>query len=217
MEIEFWEQRWSQNQTAFHLPTVNPCLTQYWPVLNIQAGSQVFIPLCGKSLDLAWFASSQYSVLGIECSEQAINAFFNDQNMQVNKNQQGPFKLYQADNIKVLQGDFFALNSDNLNKVNAVYDRASLVALPEIMRQKYVSLLTEILPLNVEILLITLEYNPSKMTGPPFSVTQNEVLKLFQPAFNVELLGSNDVLEDYQKFKERGLDYLTECIYRIHR
>jgi len=217
MEIEFWEQRWQQNQTAFHLPMINPCLTKFWPTLNIQPGSQVFIPLCGKSLDLTWFAENQYSVLGIECSDHAINEFFDGQNTQVNKNQQGPFKLYQADNIRVLQGDFFALRSNNLNKVAAVYDRASLIALPEQMRQNYVSLLTEILPLNVQILLVTLEYNQSIMTGPPFSVTQDEVLKLFQPDFNVELLNRNDVLEGHQKFKQRGLDYLTECTYRIHR
>jgi len=217
MEIEFWEQRWQQNQTAFHLPMINPCLVQFWSTLNMQPGSQVFIPLCGKSLDMAWLAENQYSVLGIECSDQAINEFFDGQNIQANITEQGPFKLYLAENIRLLQGDFFALTSSDLNQVAAVYDRASLIALPEVMRQSYVRLLTEILPQNVKILLVTLEYNQSKMAGPPFSVKQDEVLNLFQPAFNVELLDCNDVLEDHQKFKQRGLDYLTECIYRIHR
>jgi len=78
MKIDFWEQRWEENQLAFHLPEVNPYLIKYLSEFNLPVTLQVFIPLCGKSLDLAWLASQQYTVLGVECSERAVNDFFAD-------------------------------------------------------------------------------------------------------------------------------------------
>ncbi len=216
MEIDFWEQRWSQNQIAFHLSAVNPCLVKFWSSLNVQSGSQVFVPLCGKSLDLSWFSAQQYSVLGIECSEQAIVDFFGEKSFSITK-KSDDFKVFSTENIKILQGDFFALKESDLKSVSAVYDRASIVAMPEESRQKYVNLLSSILPANVEILLITLEYNQSLMAGPPFSVSQDEVFNLYKSSFNVELLDRQDVLGEYEKFKQRGLDYLTESVYRIWR
>ncbi len=217
MEIEFWQQRWQQDQIAFHLAEVNPLLSRFCSVLNLPSDSEIFVPLCGKSLDLAWLASSGFSVLGIECSERAVNDFFNNQVIAVETHQTDTFNVYQSGNVKILHGDFFALDRVDLKSVKAVYDRASLVALPENLRQKYVDLLTDLLAKKMDILLITLEYNQSKMNGPPFSVSQNEVMQLYKPAFDVELIDQQDVLDEYPKFKERGLDYLTECVYRISR
>jgi len=85
------------------------------------------------------------------------------------------------------------------------------------MRKDYINLLKDILPEQVEIFLITLEYNQSIMSGPPFSVSHNEVLKLYQAEFSVELLFESDVLGQHARFKQRGLDYLTERVYKIFR
>jgi len=215
MELDFWEQRWNLNQIAFHLPAVNPYLIKFWPLFNSQFHSQVFIPLCGKSLDLAWLASQQHTVLGVECSEKAIKDFFKEQKLQSHLSQHKTFNVYSGANIKLLQGDFFKLDKEILADVSVVYDRASLIAMPETKRQQYVTLLGEILPASAEFLLITLDYNQKLMPGPPFSVSHNEVIRLFKPRYNVELLYECDVLEEHQKFKERGLNYLIERVYRI--
>ncbi len=217
MELDFWEQRWNQNQIAFHLDSVNPYLEKYWRYINTQKNAQVFVPLCGKSLDLIWLAAQGHSVLGVECSDKAINAFFEEQKISANINQTGRFKEYKCDNITLLQGDFFNLKKEDLKDVSVVYDRASLIALPEQMRQSYVDFLNENLPLATDIFLITLDYNQSLMSGPPFSVMHNEVVSLFQKNFNIKLLNESDVLEEHQKFKERGLDYLTERVYKLSR
>lgn len=217
MELDFWHQRWNQDQIAFHLPVVNPYLTRYWPLFNAPPASQVFIPLCGKSIDITWFASQQYSVLGVECSDKAINEFFKEQQLPSNLIQLKQFKQYNSENIKLLQGDFFKLTKDILADITIVYDRASLIALPVSMRKEYVALLGEMLPETAEMLLITLEYNQDLMSGPPFSVTQDEVSRLYEGFYKVELLHEADVLDVHQKFKERGLDYLQERVYRITR
>jgi len=215
MEIDFWQQRWDLDQTAFHLPTVNPYLVSFLKDFNTQPSSQIFIPLCGKSLDITWLASQQYAVLGVECSNKAIKDFFHEQALKPRKQKITKFDSYHANNIQILQGDFFDLNESLLNAVTLVYDRASLIALPVDMRKQYVALLNQILPDLADILLITLEYDQNIMNGPPFSVSTSEVKQLFQGKYNIKILHEQDVLKGHQKFKERGLNKLVERVYKI--
>jgi len=219
VEIDFWQQRWQNDQTGFHLPEVNECLLRYWPEITQQAAasSSVFVPLCGKSLDLIWLASQSASVLGVECSEKAVKAFFAEQQLEMKVGTVNDFNACSAANITLYQGDFFALDKDMLSSSSLVYDRASLVALPEAMRQQYVEKLADTLPEAASILLITLEYNQQLMSGPPFSVTDNEVLQLYKPFFNIERLAERDIIDNEQGFKGKGLDYLFERVYKISR
>lgn len=217
MELDFWQQRWSDNQIGFHMPVVNPYLNEFWAALNVLPGSSVFVPLCGKSLDLVWFVSQHYSVLGIECSERAIWDFFAEQSIDVVREPYKSFTAFRGENLNLLHGDFFKLDKQALSSVAAVYDRASLVALPESMRSDYVHIMSSCLPEAVSILLVTLEYDQSRMAGPPFSVPDNEIHELYQPHFNIELLKQFDVLESQPRFRERGLDYMFERVYKISR
>ena len=54
MEKDFWLERWELEQTGFHQNETNPYLQQYWQQMD--NASQVFVPLCGKSLDMLWLA-----------------------------------------------------------------------------------------------------------------------------------------------------------------
>ncbi|MCW9046911.1 MAG: thiopurine S-methyltransferase [Gammaproteobacteria bacterium] len=215
MEIEFWQQRWELDQTAFHLPTVNPHLISFLEKFNISPSSQIFIPLCGKSLDITWLASHNYSVIGIECSNKAIVNFFQEQNIESETRNDSKFISHQAKNIQLLQGDFFDLDKTLLKDVSLLYDRASLIALPSDKRKQYVNLLNRILPAISQILLITLEYDQNIMSGPPFSVSNNEVKALYQDKYNIQMLYEDDVIEGHQKFKERGLGSLLERVYKL--
>lgn len=215
MEIEFWEQRWDLDQTAFHLPTVNPYLVSLLEKFKIVSPSQIFIPLCGKSLDISWLASHGYAVIGVECSKKAIHEFFQEQNIKSETNDISNFKTYQAKNIQLLQGDFFDLDQKLLKDVSLVYDRASLIALPADKRKQYIKLLNNTLPNTAQILLITLEYDQNIMSGPPFSVSDSEVKQLYQGKYDIELLHEEDVIEGHQNFKQRGLGYLYERVYKL--
>lgn len=216
MNIDFWQQRWQQNQTGFHLSEVNENLIRYWSQLDLKPDSTVLVPLCGKSLDLVWLAR-QHRVKAVECSEKAINEFFGEQQLQPELCQEGAFTLHQYKNIHIYQGDFFKLDNRLLSDVSAVYDRASLVALPDQMRQQYVELLSQQLADSVSILLVTLEYDPARMAGPPFSVNDEEVHRLYQASFTVERLAQQEILETQPRFMEAGLDYLLERVYKIYR
>ncbi|MCW8936161.1 MAG: thiopurine S-methyltransferase [Gammaproteobacteria bacterium] len=215
MEIEFWQQRWDLDQIAFHLPTVNPHLVSFLEKFNISPSSQIFIPLCGKSLDITWLASHNYSVIGIECSNKAIVDFFQEQGIESETKDVSKFISHQAKNIQLLQGDFFDLDQKLLKDISLLYDRASLIALPFDKRKQYVNLLSNILPSDSQILLITLEYDQNIMSGPPFSVSNNEVKALYEDKYNIDILHEDDVIEGYKTFKQRGLGSLVERVYKL--
>ncbi len=214
MEADFWHNRWENNLTGFHLDEVNPHLKENWSVLSLPAGSRIFVPLCGKSLDLIWLAKQGHQVIGIELSHLAVEAFFSENQLKVERHQVGGLELWQSEKISLFCGDFFELTAETLGQVDAVYDRASLIALPPAMRQDYAAKMAE-LAQSAPKLLVTLEYEQSKMDGPPFSVSEDEVRALYQAKYQVNQLTAQDVLGDNEKFRAKGLNYMNECIYQL--
>jgi len=216
MEPEFWHKRWSSNQIGFHLPEVNPYLQRFWPQLGLAQGSRVLVPLCGKSLDLLWLAHQGYSVLGVELSEKAATDFFLEHELEPSVSEEGTFKVFRAGDIEIRCGDFFAMSVEDVADCAALYDRAALIALPVAMRERYAAHLQKIMPACVG-LLITLDYDQDEMPGPPFSVGNDEVLRLLGNVWRLEVLQEQDVLGESWKFLQAGVKRLDERVYRISR
>ncbi|MGU9813678.1 thiopurine S-methyltransferase [Pseudomonas sp. Larv2_ips] len=215
MEPKFWQERWARNQIGFHLPEVNPCLQRHWPKLALAEGAKVLVPLCGKSLDLMWLASLGYRVLGVELSEQAVEAFFSEQGLMPRISQRGVFKVYRADLIEVWCGDFFALDAEALADCSALYDRAALIALPPLMRAQYAEHLNALLRPGCQGLLITLDYDQTQKAGPPFAVADEEVKLLLGGHWSVQVLEEQDILGESWKFVQDGVTRLEERVYRV--
>lgn len=217
MESEFWHERWRQNLIGFHQADINPHLQHFWPRLSAAAGGRVFVPLCGKSLDMLWLRDQGHPVLGVELSPLAVEAFFAENGLEYSQRSEKAFTRYQSGAIQLLCGDFFDLQPAHLQAVHAVYDRASLIAFPAGMRKRYVDHLNALLAENVSMLLVTLEYDQTQMQGPPFAVDEQEVGSLFSPRWSVELIFEDDVLAHEPRFRERGLTRLREKIYVLTR
>ena len=214
MEADFWHERWQNNLTGFHLAEVNPYLKAHWPALQLQPAARVFVPLSGKTLDLLWLAEQGHEVVGIELSPLAVEAFFAENQLPVERSQLGQLELWKSGRISLFCGDFFDLTAEILGHIDAVYDRASLVALPPAMRKKYAAKMTELVPLAPK-LLVSLDYDQSKMDGPPFSVSEGEIQDLYQAHYQITLLSAEDVLGNNEKFRKRGLNAMNECIYQL--
>ncbi len=215
MREEFWHERWSNNEIAFHQNAFNPLLQKYWPEFSLNKGTTVFVPLCGKSLDMLWLAENGYRVLGIEISSIAVSDFFIENDLTAQRSNKDTFELWQSGNIDILCGDFFNLEVQHLASVGAIYDRASLIAFPLVMRKRYVEHLRQIMPPSAETLLITLEYQQHEMEGPPFSVVLEEVRELYKYWRRVDQLRRNEILDKVPRFKEKGLSSLIEAVYRL--
>lgn len=215
MKKDFWLERWERKETGFHQDEINPYLRQYWQELHLAQNSAVFVPLCGKSRDMLWLRAQGHPVLGVELSPIAVQAFFEENGLHPHRTAGTKFDRCEADNIRILCGDFFDLGMDDLAKTGAVYDRASLVALPPEMRERYVHHLAGILPPATQILLITFDYPQAEMPGPPFAVSANEVEALYRKCAEIRLLAQLEVLAQNPRFRERGLSRLQENIFLL--
>jgi thiopurine S-methyltransferase len=215
MQPEFWHARWERGETGWHLDEINLHLRQHWQALGVARGARVLVPLCGKSPDLLWLAGEGYRVLGAEISPLAVEGFFADHGLAPVITDEPPFRRYRLDEMEILCGDFFDLTAAHLDGVSAVYDRASLIALPRDMRPRYASHLKALLAPRSRILLITLDYEQTEMAGPPFSVSEAEVQELLGERFDVHPLAAVDVWAENPRFRERGLTRLWERVYAL--
>ena len=213
MEAAFWQQRWADNQIGFHQARVNPYLQRYWPQLQLAAGSRVLVPLCGKSLDLAWLAGQGHRVLGVELSRQAVEAFFREHGLQPQVTQRGAFEVWRSGDVEIWCGDFFALRAEDVADCVALYDRAALIALPPEMRVHYMRLLSQAMPAGAG-LLVTLDYQQALLAGPPFSVADEEVRRGFA-GWQIEELEAQEAISESPKFLQAGVESLVERVYRV--
>jgi len=217
MQHEFWLERWQAGQIGFHQDRINDYLTRHFARTGAQQGGTVLVTLCGKSLDMVWLHEQGLRVLGVELSPLAVEAFFSENKLQPTINLSGKFRRYHADDITILCGDFFDLTAADIGEIAAVYDRASLIALPPEMRRRYADHLTNLVPSGTNVLLVTMEYPQQQMQGPPFAVQESEVHALYDNDFKIERLESLDVLAENPGFKERGLSEMIERTFLLTR
>ncbi|TPG48492.1 thiopurine S-methyltransferase [Rhodanobacter glycinis] len=217
MDPDFWHQRWREGRTGFHQDRPTPQLLKFWPTLALAPGSEVFVPLAGKSLDLVWLAAQGHRVLGVELSPLAIAQFFAEHGLtpQVHDSRYGSH--YRAGEIELICGDVFGLDADVLADCAAVYDRAALIALPPPLRRRYVRELHALLPGGCRGLLITLEYPQHEKQGPPFAVPEAEVRELYGRDWRVETLERRDILAQQPGFVAEGVSALETVVYRLSK
>ena len=200
MNPEFWQTRWKEGRIGFNQSEVNLWLIKYRPDLKLPVGSRVFVPLCGKSIDMLWLAAQGYDVIGVELVETAVQAFFAEQNIQptVHQHASNPaIKCYQGQSsgqtITLWVADIFALTADDIGRVDAVYDKAALIALPADMRINYSEQIRNISG-NAPQLLITLQYDQSKKAGPPFSISDEQVQQYYGDHYQIAELTSEPTI-----------------------
>ncbi len=208
-----WESRWQEGRIGFHLPEVNSYLLRYSDKLLTQNPESVFVPLCGKTLDLPWLAGRTKKVVGIELVQKAVQDFFKENKLTHSIQQSGKLNLFSSDTIVLFQGDFFDLNKEQTASFDAIYDRASIVAFDQPERERYVNHLMSFLEPGGRILLITLEYDQNQMTGPPFSVPADEIERLYAPYGELKHLETSDILDE--RFRKNGLDGMLERVFQF--
>lgn len=203
MHADFWHERWRKREIGFHMPRPHLALADHWGTLALPRGSRVFVPLAGKSLDLPQLAELGHEVVGIELSPIAVQEFAT---------------LHpRLANVELRCGDFFDLTPTSLGPIDAIFDRASLVALPPDMRRAYATKMAELAAPGTQTLLITMEYDQREMRGPPHAVMPDEVQALYAETHDIETLGSYGALEDFPRMAARGVTSLGERVYRLRR
>lgn len=218
MDQEFWLERWQKNQIGFHQRAINPYLESCWHRIAPAPDAVIFVPMCGKSRDMQWLRERGHAVIGVELIRIAVRDFFRELSLEPRIVREGPLERWEASGYTLFCGDLFDLTAAHLRDVRAVFDRASLIALPPATRTRYVRHMTDIVPMRAPTLLVTMTYAQEQMAGPPFSVSEPEVRTLYIGC-RVEKLMDVDVLqgEDNARFRERGVTAMAEQVYRIDR
>lgn len=217
MQAEFWNERWSSNRTGFHRDTPLPLLLTHWPALYLAADARVFVPLCGKSLDMVWLAERGHRVLGVELSELAVRQFFDERCLVPAIHETEAGRHFMAGPYELIVGDAFALDANVLANCAAVYDRAALIALPQELRDTYVRTTWHRLPPGCHGLLVTLEYPQAQKAGPPFSVTEDDVHASLDHDWHIGCVERRNILADEPGFIADGVTALSTAVYRLVR
>lgn len=192
MEASFWHDKWARGEIAFHQPQANPFLVAHFDALQLAKNDRVFLPLCGKTLDIAWLLGRGYCVAGAELSELAINELFESLGVPPQIEKTGALLHYRAPQIDIFVGNIFDLSAETLGPVDAVYDRAALVALPAETRKQYTRHLMDITHAAKQ-LVITYEYDQSLIDGPPFSISADEIRQHYSEKYALTALETRDV------------------------
>lgn len=211
---QYWLGRWQRGETGWHQSEVEPGLTANFAHL---APTRIFVPLCGKSLDLIWLASRGHEVMGVELSEQAVREFFKENQIACHESVRGNFKLFHGGGITILNGDFFELTPQDLGDIGAVYDRAALIALPPELRRSYAAKMIQLLdacahPDTFELLQIVLERTPHDPKGPPYSISTSELEVLYGKSFQIQ-----SISREFLPSNSTETSRTEECIYLMKR
>ncbi len=215
VDRDFWLKRWENGEIGWHREDTNPLLARHWPSLGITRGVSVFVPLCGKSLDMRYLESLGHPVIGVELSEAAVLAYFEEGGETPTRTELFYLTRFAGERTTLYCGDFFDVSAPDILGVRAVYDRGALMALPEAVRFQYADHMLRIVPEHAHILLITLEYDQRKVPGPPHSVPEEEVQALYGPRCRIERMDRIATAELPPKFAEAGIGTVTEAVYHI--
>lgn len=187
MDPDFWHQKWKSNEIGFHQDAANALLVKHVGRLALAKGDRVFLPLCGKTLDIHWLLGNGYRVAGAELSQLAVEQLFEELGTEPAITHHGDLDRYSAEGIDIFVGDIFGLDAETLGPIDAVYDRAALVALPRDMRSLYATHLMR-MSSHAPQLLICFEYDQARMQGPPFSIDAGEVTRHYGDDYALTLL-----------------------------
>jgi len=159
---------------------------------------RVFVPLCGKSLDLVWLYNQGHEIVGVEGFQNVVEEFYKENNIPFTTSEDKLFKSTDG-RIQIHVGDLFAFSSKTLGSFDAVYDRGSLVAINISDRDRYASLIKSLLRPKFSYFLSAVEYQPTEyFSGPPCSLSLDQIKALFDDIAEPCLI-AEEVDEDFKE------------------
>jgi len=218
MEQGFWQERWGAGAIGFHKEAVHDLLAAHHDAV-LGDKSRIYVPLCGKSVDLTYLRDRRHDVVGSEFVGAAIDAFFREQLPDVERRSMraGALGIHEAQGIRIVQGDALTLDTFATGGlVDGIWDRAALVALDPATRPRYRDALLRVLAPGGAILLVTFVYDQTKLAGPPWSVNDDDVNALFGASCSVEHLVDRAEVAG-PKFHEAGVSEVRERLFVLRR
>jgi thiopurine S-methyltransferase len=231
--LSFWGKRWSTGKTGWHKTTVHSSLQKYCDdallEMIVGGGARILVPLCGKTVDMAFLAQKRpiAEVVGVDGVAQAIETFIQEQpDLSIQAvGESGGYQKHKGESITLLTGDFFNMTPEVAGGLfDGVWDRGSLVAIDPSLREQYVDKIGELMvkPNGRYLLATIVRGNKDTKTGPPFSIDEAEVRRLFGSKSwvdSIQLLDTHSLVSSEPWYKVMYLYYqfgsMNEQVYII--
>ncbi|XP_036044251.1 thiopurine S-methyltransferase [Onychomys torridus] len=219
LTLEEWQDKWVTRHIGFHQEQGHQLLKKHLDTfLKGQCGLRVFFPLCGKAVEMKWFADQGHTVVGVEISEIGIREFFAEQNLSYVEeplNEIAGAKVFKSSsgNISLFCCSLFDLPRVNIGKFDRIWDRGSLVAINPGDHDRYADIMLSLLRKGFQYFVAVLSYDPTKYAGPPFYVPHAELKRLFGTKCSIHCLEEVDAFEE--RHKTWGIDYIFEKLYLL--
>ena len=127
--VNDWHERWRDGRIGFHLPATHRALMKHKNSLlgegvtsPPELSKRVFVPLCGKAVDMLWLASCGHRVYGVDLSGVAARDFFDEAGlprtttpadaMVAERWSAGVKRVHTSGNIAIVEGDLFSIRPD---------------------------------------------------------------------------------------------------------
>lgn len=178
---QFWEQAWADGRTRFHGEGPNPNLLTHAPKV-FSSAQRLLVPLCGKSHDLIWLVGRGHGVVGVELARQPLDELINEHQLE-GAWEQNQFQV-KGQRFSLYHQDFF----HHEGRYEGIYDRACYVALTSELRERMAKRYYDLLAPQGKILLLTLKHEQE--SGPPFSISDEEIEEHFSNGFEIKVLAT---------------------------
>ncbi|XP_048762685.2 probable thiopurine S-methyltransferase [Ostrea edulis] len=221
MKPEDWSYRWGKSHTQFHMPKIHPMLSKHYDTLTGQRKNlRIFLPLCGKAVDMKMLSDEGHDVVGLECAEKGCMEFFQEQNIPYTTTDltECSGKVFKAtDNRKltIYCCDFFKISSKILGQFDCVWDRGSFVAIPVTLRKQYSNVITPMMHSDTIYLMDTFLLDHIVFAGPPFNCTEDHLNKTFGAQMDIKKIDERDAFGEWQR--SWGLTSFIEQLYLLKK
>lgn len=217
--LQSWENKWTTGNIGFHMATVNPRLEQwYHKMATDDKPVTILVPLCGKTLDMMWLYNKGHTVIGIEGVEKAIIEFFTENSLTFTKSVTDAGNLFQtADGrIRLYQADICAVSGRLVGPVQAIWDRGSYVAVGYGDRTAYARFIRDVMAPDCQWLLWAVEYDRSRYSGPPHSLTESDIKQDLDSYVKMECLARQQKTpETWARLADWNLERVDEVVYLV--
>ncbi|KAK3735884.1 hypothetical protein RRG08_041071 [Elysia crispata] len=213
----YWTKRWENNQIAFHKTEVHRMLIKHQKMLSSNGKPKnVFVPLCGKTLDLKWLADQGIKTVGLDIALIALQQVFTESGLEWKETNvpllgaDGKLLSSKDGELKLYCGDMMKFSEDIAGTFDAVWDRGCIVALERENLKRYVQIIKNILKPGGRILVELLQFDVAIMDDitsptkppPPYPTYEEDLKSLYEPECYVEFV-------DQENRKLQGKDIIA--------
>lgn len=164
---EFWEDRWTSEQTGWDIGSAAPALVEYFKTIK-NRDAFILIPGCGNAYEAEWLVENGYSnVYLIDIAPSAIE--------KVRK------RIPALPGNQLICGDFFSVE---IPKFDYIIEQTFFCAIDPSFRLQYSRRMFE--TLKTDGVLAGLLFNCTFEGGPPFGGSEEEYRALFEPLFSIK-------------------------------